>query len=316
MFCITLESTNPYFNLAIEEILLKNRTEEYLILGINTSSLITGKHQSPRIEINTQFVTENKIPVLRRISGGGTVYHDPGNLNFTFIKTSEAGKQVDFRKYTHPVIDFLKTSGIDARFEGKNDLKVGGLKISGNAEHVHRNRVLHHGTLLFSTSLDMLRNSLRKDTTCYTSRAVGSNPSSVTNLSGMMPRCKDIYEFRNMMMDYFLRNLPDAQKYELSPKEINEASDLADSKYRSWEWIWAYGPEYHFFKQFEYSGEPASCRLYVAEGTIRDCVLTGPAELVKISEKLIGKRHMVEDINDLFQEEEIFASDFSIFNFF
>jgi len=316
MFCITLETTNPYFNLAIEEILLKNRKEEYLILGINSPSLIIGKHQSPHIEINTRFVYENKIPVLRRISGGGTVYHDPGNLNFTFILKSETGKQVDFRKYSQPVIDFLASEGVDARFEGKNDLKVGGLKISGNAEHVHRNWVLHHGTLLFSTSLDMLRNSLRKDTSCYTSRAVGSNPSSVTNLNRMMPQYKDISELRKVMMDYFLRNLPDAQKYELSHTETDEAAELADSKYRTWEWNWAYGPEYHFFKQFEYSGKPASCRLYVTEGTIRNCVLTGPSGLVKIAEKFIGRRHMVEDIFELFQKEKISESDLTIFNFF
>jgi len=316
MFCITLESTNPFFNLAIEEILLKNTKEEYLILGINTSSVIIGKHQSPHIEINTQFVTENKIPVLRRISGGGTVYHDQGNLNFTFIRKSEAGKQVDFRKYTQPVIEFLRSAGVDARFEGKNDLKVDGLKISGNAEHVHRNRVLHHGTLLFSTSLDILRNSLRKDASCYTSRAVGSNPSSVTNLNSMLSQYKNIFEFRNVMMEYFLKNLPEAVRYELTENEITEAEALAGSKYRSWEWNWAYGPEYHFFKQFEYSGEPASCRLYVAEGTIRECVLAGPAELVKISEKLIGRRHMVEDIREVFRQERLPASDVSIYNFF
>ena len=106
------------------------------------------------------------------------MFHDNGNLNFTFIRQSETGKQVDFRKYTQPVIDFLNSLGIEAKFEGKNDLKVDGFKISGNAEHIHRNRVLHHGTLLYSTSLEMLRNSLRKDTSCYNTRAVASNPSS------------------------------------------------------------------------------------------------------------------------------------------
>ena len=152
-------------------------------MAINDPSVIIGKHQAAHREVNTKFVTENKIPVIRRISGGGTVFHDQGNLNFTFIRQSEEGKQVDFRKYTRPVIDFLVSLGIDAKFEGKNDIKVDGLKISGNAEHVHRNRVLHHGTLLFSSSIDMLRNSIRTDKSCYTTRAVGSNPSSVMNLS-------------------------------------------------------------------------------------------------------------------------------------
>ena len=259
---------DPFFNLAVEEILLKNSKDEYLILGINSPSVIIGKHQVTHREINTEFITKNSIPVIRRISGGGTVYHDHGNLNFTFIRQSESGKQVDFRKYTQPVIDFLASEGVDARFEGKNDLKVDGLKISGNAEHVHRNRVLHHGTLLFSTSLEMMRNCIRKDTSCYTSRAVASNPSSVTNLKEMLSQFKDIFEFRERMMDYFLKNLPLAERYELSEDEINEAEALAGSKYRTWEWNWAYGPEYHFINRFEFSGKPVTCRLHVKEGTI------------------------------------------------
>lgn len=316
MFCITLESNDPCFNLAIEDILLKNRKEEYLILGINSPSVIIGKHQTPHREINTQFITDHKIPVLRRITGGGTVYHDAGNLNFSFIKQSEPGKQVDFRKYTQPVIEFLASEGVEARFEGKNDLKVDGLKISGNAEHVHRNRVLHHGTLLFSTSLDILRNTLRKDTSHYTTRAVESNPSSVTNLNARLSRFKDIFEFRLGMMDYFIENIPDSREYKLSEQDITEADNLAITKYKSWEWNWAYGPEYQFVNEFEFSGEKVRCRLYVREGIIRDIVLEGSSVLAKIAEKLTGRRHMVEDLKDFFEEASIDVTEEQIFNFF
>ena len=316
MFCITLESNDPYFNLAIEEHLLKNRKEEYLILGINSPSVIIGKHQTPHREINTRFITEQKLPVLRRITGGGTVFHDIGNLNFTFIKQSEPGKQVDFRKYTKPVIDFLASKGVVAKFEGKNDLKVNGLKISGNAEHVHHNRVLHHGTLLFSTSLNMLRSSLRKDQSNYSSRAVESNPSSVTNLIHILPDFKDIFEFRKGMIDYFLNNLSEAIEYELSEQDTSAAGTLAVSKYRSWEWNWAYGPEYQFDNNFELSGKRVSCRLYVREGTIRDCILVGSPELAGVAEKLIGRRHMVEDLLEVFKEENIKVNEEDIFNFF
>lgn len=316
MFCITLEPNDPYFNLAIEEILLKNRNEEYFILGINSPSVIIGKHQTPHREINTRFVTEQRIPVIRRITGGGTVFHDMGNLNFTFIKQSEPGKQVDFRRYTKPVIDFLASKGVDAIFEGKNDLKVKGLKISGNAEHVHRNRVLHHGTLLFSTSLDQLRNSLRKDTSHYSSRAVESNPSSVTNINDSLPEFKDIFEFRSGMMDYFLKNLSDVREYKLSETDIAEAEILAKTKYKTWEWNWAYGPEYHFNNEFEFSGEKVTCRLFVREGTIRDIVLEGSTGLAKVSGKLVGRRHMVEDLKVFFEEENIDVTEEQIFNFF
>lgn len=316
MYCINLESNDPFFNLAVEELLLKNRTGDYLILGINNPSVIIGKHQSPYKEINTKFVIENNIPVVRRITGGGTVYHDRGNLNFTFIVQSEAGKQVDFRKYTLPVIQFLSSVGVKATFEGKNDLKVGGFKISGNAEHVHRNRVLHHGTLLFSTSLDMLRNSLRKEESLYTSRAVRSNPSSVMNLNERLKKFRDIFEFKSKMMNFFLQNLTDAVRYELSPSEKEEAESLAAKKYRTWEWNWAYGPAYTFNTSFQIMGRNHSCYLSVKDGIISKCLLGGNDQFTLVEKRLIGCRHMVPDIYEAINAEESLISEEEIFNFF
>ena len=316
MYCITLESEDPFFNLAIEEILLKKSNEEYLILGINTPSVIIGKHQSAHREVNTEYISENNIPVIRRISGGGTVFHDKGNLNFTFIRRSEAGKQVDFRKYTKPVIDFLLSFGVEAKFEGKNDLKVDGLKISGNAEHVHRNRVLHHGTLLFDSSLDMLRNSLRKDKSCYSSRGVESNPSSVTNLKGMLNKFGDIHEFRSEMMSYLLDILPDADRYELSKSETEKTKLLATSKYKTWEWNWAYGPEYHFSNEFEIRGKQFSCHMFVKDGLIRECEITGSDEMEEAGKKLIGRRHMVNDLMEGFKKGNGLLTVMDIYKFF
>ncbi len=316
MYCISLESKDPYFNLAIEEVLLKNSSEEFVILGINNSSVILGKHQSAHREINTQFIFQNNIPVVRRISGGGTVYHDEGNLNFTFIRQSQEGRQVDFKKYTKPVIDFLLSVGIDAKFEGKNDIKTGGLKISGNAEHVHRNRVLHHGTLLFSSSLDKLRNSLRKDQSGYTSRAVESNPSSVINIREKLSLFSNIYDFRDELMRFFLENLPDTQKYSLSANEIREAESLAHSKYMTWEWNYAYGPEYTLNKSFQLNGELINCSMMIKDGIICDCRISGNLQMANMSEKLVGCRHMVEDMRAVFTNENINLGDEEIFNFF
>jgi lipoate---protein ligase len=316
MFCITQESHDPFFNLAIEELLFNNSREEYLILGINNPSLIIGKHQSPHREINTKYIYKNKIPVIRRISGGGSVFHDMGNLNFCFIRRSESGRQVDFRKYTSPVIGFLASLDVEAKFEGKNDLKVNGLKISGNAEHIHGNRVLHHGTLLFSTSLDMLRDSLRKDSSCYSSRAIVSNPSSVTNLSGIVTGFKDIFQFRSEMMKYLTVNMPEAEPYSLSEQEIEEADSLAFSKYRSWEWNFAYGPEYEFVNRFDLGGENVFCRMYVRDGIIRDCILESHAGKAITGKMMEGCRHTVEDLKELFIIKNISITEEEIFKFF
>ena len=316
MFCINLETTDPFFNLAVEECLLKSSAEEYLILYVNEPSVIIGKHQSGHREANTKYITENQIPVIRRISGGGTVFHDRGNLNFSFISQSEPGKQVDFRKYTNPVIDFLKSAGIDARFEGKNDLKVDGLKISGNAEHIHGNRVLHHGTLLFSTSLEKLRESIRKDTSCYTSNGVVSNPSSVINLYDKTTCFHDMDEFRTGLLNYFLLNSSDNVPYTLHLEEILKATSLADSKYKTWEWNWAYGPEYTFKNRFEINSLFYSCTLFIKDGIIRESTIDGSEQMKSVSEKLIGCRHMFKELSDLFRNENIFLTERDIFNFF
>jgi len=316
VYCINLESNDPFFNLAIEELLLKSSREEYLILCVNRPSVIIGKHQSGHREINTKYVSENQIPVIRRISGGGTVFHDQGNLNFCFIRQSESGKQVDFRKYTQPVIDFLISMGVEARFEGKNDLKVDGLKISGNAEHIYRNRVLHHGTLLFCTSLEMLRNSLRKDASCYTSRAVASNPASVLNLSERISCFKDIDEFRSAMLNYFLKNYSDLVPYELTPEEIFQAESLSNSKFKTWEWNWAYGPEYTFKNSFKINEIPHFCSFFIKDGIIQESFIEGSDQLKNASKKLIGCRHMVDNFSEFFRNENIFLTEAEIYNFF
>jgi lipoate---protein ligase len=316
MFCISLDTNDPCFNLAVEEVLLTNSKEEYVILGINMPSVIIGKHQSAHKEVNTKFIRENNIPLIRRISGGGTVFHDMGNLNFTFIRQSEEGKQVDFRKYTRPVIDFLLSLGIEAKFEDKNDLRVHGFKISGNAEHIHRNRVLHHGTILFSTSLDILRKVLRKDTSCYISRAVESNPSSVMNLNEKVIGFQDIFAFRSEMMHYFLNNLPEMIIHEISQTDKEKAELLAASKYKTWEWNYAYGPEYTFKNSFKFAGKQVSCRLFVEDGIIKECDISGSEELKAVSKKIPGCRHMVTDLLENFKAENILFADEEIYNFF
>lgn len=301
MFLLNLPSTDPFFNLALEEYLLKGRKENFLILYVNTPSVIIGKHQVAHKEADTEFVNKNDIPVIRRISGGGTVFHDKGNLNFSFISQSSVGKQVDFRKYTLPVIKFLSVLGVEARFEGKNDLKVNGLKISGNSEHVHRNRVLHHGTLLYDTKLEFLKGSIRKDTSKYSTRAVNSNPSAVMNLKELLPEVRGMNDLRSKMVIFFI----DENGYkliDLSPREKKEIESLSISKYRTWEWNYAYGPEYHFYNSFIFNDEKHSISLFVKDGIIKECEINGSGEMQKTGKKLINCRHMPDDVLFLFKE--------------
>jgi lipoate-protein ligase A len=324
MFCINLESTDPYFNLAVDEYLLKNRREDFLILGINEPSVIVGKHQVVHREVDTRVVTEHAIPVIRRISGGGTVFHDKGNLNFSFIKNSEPGKQIDFRKYTLPVIEFLSSIGIEAKFEGKNDLKVNGLKISGNSEHVYHDRVLHHGTLLFDSDLTMLKGTIRSDTSRYETRAVISNPSPVTNLTTVLkPVLKDvfkygndIYGFKSLMSEWFFKNSPRSETYSLSDSERKAVEELVATRYKTWEWNYAYGPDYYFNNQFVFMGNKCSCRLFVKNGVVWESDIQGNKDLYLAAKELIGCRHMVIDIRGVLEKDNLLDTGFDVYDLF
>jgi len=316
MLCLNLESTDPYFNLAADEYLLKNRNEDFLILGINDISIIIGKHQVANREANIKLVNQYNIPVIRRISGGGTVFHDRGNLNFSFILKSEQGKQVDFYKYTFPVISFLSSLGVHAKFEGKNDLKVNGFKISGNAEHVYHDRVLHHGTLLFNADLDQLGASIRREPGKYTTRAVISNPSSVINLKSLLMNINDIYEFKSLMLKWFLENSPGSEQFHLTEEEIDKINDLADSRYRTWEWNYGYGPDYNLKNRFIYEGNECSCSLFVKEGIIIECEIKGHDQLASACRKLTGCRHMADDMKEVLNKENLLYSEFDIYYLF
>lgn len=315
MNCLNLISADPFFNLAAEEYLFRNRKEDFLILSINDPSVIIGKHQVAHRESDTRFVTENNIPVIRRISGGGTVYHDHGNVNFCFILNSTGGTQVDFRKYSQPVIEFLGSLRINAVLEGKNDLKVDGLKISGNAEHIYRERVLHHGTLLFDTDLQRLRRSLRKDTSGYVTRAIASNPSHVTNIKERTSGIRDACEFREIMLGYFLGSEGNI-KTDLTNSEEKLIETLAETRYRTWEWNYAYGPEYALNNSFEIGNCNYTCNISVQDGIIREFELEGSGPLAQTGINLSGTRHMPEDLLRAFHQKKINISGEDIFKFF
>jgi len=316
MNCILSDSDDPFFNLALEENLLKNSNEEFLILGINSPSVIIGKHQVAHRETDTRYVTENNIPGIRRISGGGTVFHDGGNLNFSFLANSEKGRQIDFIKYTAPVISFLGSAGIKASLEGKNDLKTGGLKISGNAEHVWKERVLHHGTLLFNADLEKLGRSLRRDTSRYMTRAVDSNPSKVTNITALETPFGGILDLRNAMAEWFVNNIPGTLVRKLTVTEITEASGLADEKYHTWEWNYGYGPEYHFSALSHYKCNSYTINLFVRNGIIRECSIKGTNEMEKAGKSLEGCRHMPRDIMERLATAGMADDDDFIFSLF
>ncbi len=275
MLCIAHSQTDPYFNLAAEEYLLRNFSENCFMLWRNENSIIVGKHQNALNEINMDYVKKNNIRVARRISGGGTVFHDMGNLNFTFIMNGHEGHLVDFRKYTKPIIEVLRKLLVDASFHGRNDLIVNGKKISGNAEHVYKKRVLHHGTLLFSSALDDLNLALKTDPCKFRSKAVKSIRSKVTNIKEYLKTDLDVIQFRNLILEHVLKKFPGASMYELTDQDIGHITKLKNEKYSTWEWNFGYSPDYGMEKTFSANGGFIKINLNVSGGIIQKFKITG-----------------------------------------
>jgi len=268
MLCIIRHETDPYFNLAAEEYVLKKFERDSFMLWRNEPAIIVGKHQNTLAEINQDYVKENMIKVVRRLSGGGAVFHDLGNLNFTFIASGENHQLVDFRKFTQPILEVLQKLDIEARFEGRNDLTIDGRKFSGNAEHVHKNRVLHHGTLLFSAQMADLSSALKVDPDKFQDKAVKSVRSRVTNISEHLKIPLTVLEFRDLVLKHVMESTPGAELYSFTQDDITAISRLRDEKYITWEWNFGYSPKYNFRKTVKTNGGKLEVTLEVVNGTI------------------------------------------------
>ncbi len=301
MLCINLESTDPYFNLATDEYLLKHFTEDCFMLWRNENAIIIGKHQNTLSEINVDYVKEKNIRVVRRISGGGAVFHDLGNLNFSFVMTGEDGNLVDFRKFTLPILEVLQNMRVNARFEGRNDLTIEGKKFSGNAEHVWRNRTLHHGTLLFSSVMSDLSGALRVNPLKFKDKAIKSVRSRVTNISEHLTEKMDVLEFRDQIMKHIMEKYPDSRLYEFSAEDMKNIEKLRDEKFSKWEWNFGYSPKYDFEKLVRTeNGGNIEFHLNVERGLINDIRIYGDFfhkhDIGVVEKSLIGIRHDPEAV--------------------
>lgn len=300
MLCIVSSNINPYFNLASEEYLLKCFDKEIFLLYRNAPSIVVGKHQNTLAEINLPFVQERDIPVARRISGGGTVFHDLGNLNFAFFTNGKEGELVNYRKATEPVIEAMGKMGLNVSLGKRNELLIGGLKISGTASHVYKHRVLHHGTLLFSSEMGDLSSALLARQERFTDRAVKSVRSRVTNIRDHLRGALEVEEFQNKLFEYVLQSREGAEKYQYGEKDLKKIGELQESKFSTWEWNFGYSPKYQFNKSLPLGDGHVDFHMNVEKGIIRELKIDGDfisgLNIHELEEKLTGNIHDPESL--------------------
>ena len=255
-------STNPDWNLAAEEYLLTYKTDSVFRLWRNAPSIIVGRHQNTWAEVNVPYVEQFHIPVIRRLSGGGAVFHDLGNINYSFMEPKPHGEESSgtFKRCTQPILSALNHIGVKAYLSGRNDLLIDGKKFSGTAQCQVQGRILLHGTLLYSSALSKLGKALEGPRSKFTKKAVSSTISPVCNIGSHLTDVPPVERFMDYLADYMHSAYPNVHSCEYTPDDLKTIESIAASKYRTKEWNW--GKEPNFSHTVEVKTESGNLQLY------------------------------------------------------
>jgi lipoate-protein ligase A len=305
-------SIDPHYNLAFEEYIFKylNEDEDFVLLWRNGPSIIVGKNQNTVEEINMEFVKENNINVVRRVTGGGAVYHDLGNLNFSFIAKADSNEKIDFKTYNVPIIKALEKLGVKCELSGRNDLVIDGKKFSGIAQSITKGKVLNHGTLLFDSKLETLSKALNVKRDKIESKGIKSVESRVTNIKSYVKENADVLEFKNLLLinifEYF--NEP-IEIYELSQEDKQNIQKMVDERYGTWEWNYGRSPKFNYKGYKRFAGGCVETRLQVENGLVDNCKIYGDffakGDISVLEDRLKGIKYDFDEVKEA-------LSDFSV----
>ena len=273
---IESDSKDPYFNLALEEYVFDRlpREESWFMLWQNANSIIIGKYQNALEEINQQYVDAHGIRVARRLSGGGAVYHDTGNLNFTFIVDQKNTSDFDFSVFVVPVVEALRKLGVEAEFGGRNDILIGGRKISGNSQYVHRGRIMHHGCIMLESNLENVTDALRVKPAKFQSKNIQSVRSRVTTINENAPRPISMEEFKAALRAQVLGDAG-AVPYELTAEDLTEIEKLRAEKYATWEWNYGRAKKFSMTREEKFPAGLVTVQMEAENGHIREIGISG-----------------------------------------
>ena len=303
--------TDPQINLAIEEYALRNldENESYLLFYINEPSIIIGKNQNTVEEINTNYVEENKIKVVRRLSGGGAVYHDLGNLNFSFITKDDGNSFHNFRKFTEPVVKALQKLGVNAELSGRNDLEVEGRKISGNAQFSTKGKMFSHGTLLFNTEMDQVAAALNVKKDKIESKGIKSVRSRVANISEFLKEPMTIEQFRMELLKSIFEDSSHIQEYVLTEEDWKNIHKLSKERYQNWEWNYGKSPNFNVQHSKRFKVGQIEFRLEVKKGIIEQCKIFGDffgvGDVSEMEKLLIGVKYAKAALEEAFKDIDV-----------
>ncbi len=289
-------------NLAIEYFLLneKKLDEPILLFYVNENAIIIGKNQNTIEEINRDYVREHGIEVVRRISGGGAVYHDLNNLNYTIISKEDENKAFDFKSFSTPVINTLAELGVKAEFTGRNDLEIDGKKFCGNAQAYINGRIMHHGCLLFDVDLSVLANALKVSKDKFESKGVKSVRARVTNIIDELPEKITVEEFRDLLLDYMKKEYPEMTEYVFSDEELAEINRIKETKFGTWDWNYGKSPEYNVRRGTKFPSGKVEIFANVIESKIQDIKIYGDffgiEDVAAVEDVLRGVKYEREDV--------------------
>ena len=289
---------DPRINLAIEEYLLKTmdvEKEPVLLFYINQPSIIIGKNQNTIEEINTDYVEDNGIIVVRRLSGGGAVYHDLGNLNFSFITNDDGDSFMNYKKFTQPVVDALAKMGVNAELSGRNYILAEGRKVSGNAQFSTKGRMFSHGTLMFDTEIDAVVSALKVKKDKIESKGIKSIRSRVANISEFLKEQMTVEEFRLEILKSIFGGEENIRYYELTEDDWANIHKLSEERYQTWEWNFGKSPRFNIQKTHRFPTGGIDIRLEVNHGVMEEVHIFGDffgvGDMADIEQRLVGTNY-------------------------